>query len=236
MNELLWLVMMLVNFAGIISLYYLMGKKGLYIWVGFAIVLANIQVLKTIELFGFTTTLGNVIYGTTFLATDIMSELYGYKEAKKAVWVGFYTMIFTTVIMGLCLLFVPSPYDIGQESLLTIFGFMPRIAAGSLLAYFLSNHFDVWAYHRIKRKYGKKHQIWIRNNGSTMISQAIDTVVVTSVMFIGVYEWPVWWSVLFATYIMKWVVAVADTPFVYLARRIYEKKEGKNEISKGVST
>lgn len=236
MNELLWFILMFVNFAGIIFIYYWMGRKGLYIWMGFAIVLANIQVLKTIELFGLTTTLGNVIYGTTFLATDIISELHGYEAAKKAVWVGFYTMILTTGIMGLCLLFVPSPYDIGQESLVTIFGFMPRIAAGSLIAYFLSNHFDVWAFHHIKKKYGKKHQLWIRNNGSTMISQGIDSVVVCSIMFIGVYDWPVWWSVLLATYIMKWIVAAADTPFVYWARRMHEKKEAKNEISQGVST
>jgi hypothetical protein len=72
-NEILWVVLMLVNFILITAIYKLWGVQGLYIWMGFSIVVANIQVLKTIEIFGITATLGNIIYGTTFLMILIMS-------------------------------------------------------------------------------------------------------------------------------------------------------------------
>ncbi|GAI08768.1 unnamed protein product, partial [marine sediment metagenome] len=97
------------------------GKLGLYAWIGIAVILANIQVLKTVELFALVATLGNIIYGTTFLATDILSEVYGKAEAKKAVFMGFFFMIGATAIMWICLQFIPHISDFAQSSLETIF-------------------------------------------------------------------------------------------------------------------
>ena len=85
----LWLVEILVNFLLIILAYRLFGKWGLIMWIPVSTIIANIQVVQTIELFGFSATLGNVVYATSFLITDILSENYGKKEAKKAVWIGF---------------------------------------------------------------------------------------------------------------------------------------------------
>ena len=86
-NELLWLLLIAVNFGIVILAYRLFGKLGLYAWIGVAIIIANIQVLKTVELFTMVATLGNIIYGTTFLTTDILSEVYGKAAAKKAVFI-----------------------------------------------------------------------------------------------------------------------------------------------------
>ena len=91
-------------------------------------VLANIAVLKTIPFFGYVTAMGNIIYASTFFITDILSENHSHKDAQKAVWIGFFTLISTTVIMQLTLMFVPHSSDFAQGSLATIFGFFPRIA------------------------------------------------------------------------------------------------------------
>jgi len=72
-----------------------------------AIIIANIQVTKIIEVFGLVTAMGNVIYGSTFLVTDILTEKHGVKEAKKAVLIGFFAMVFATIIMQITLLFKP---------------------------------------------------------------------------------------------------------------------------------
>jgi len=85
LNEALWIVMMLASFSMILLAYVLFGKAGIYAWTAIAMILANIQVMRTVQLFGMVTAMGNIIYGTTFLATDILSENYGKKEAKKAV-------------------------------------------------------------------------------------------------------------------------------------------------------
>lgn len=137
-NVLLWILLLLVNFGLIILAYRLFGKVGLYSWMAIAAILANIQVLKTVELFGMVATLGNIIYGTSFLATDILAENHDKKEAKRGVWIGFFSLVATVIIMTICLWFIPHESDFAQSSLETIFSIMPRIAIASLIAYLIS--------------------------------------------------------------------------------------------------
>jgi queuosine precursor transporter len=223
-NEILWLVLLLANFLVIIALYRAMGKTGLFVWIPIAVMIANIQVLKTIGIFGLTATLGNIVYATSFLVTDILSENYGKEEARRAVWVGFFAIIVMTVFMNLALMFVPAESDFAQEPLSAIFQIMPRIAAASLLAYLISQRHDVWAYNFWRRRFPEDRHIWIRNNLSTMVSQLLDTVVFVLIAFWGIYEPRVMIEILVTTYFMKWIVAVADTPFIYWAKRIRERK------------
>lgn len=208
----------LVNFALFLACYRLLGKNGLYAWIGGATVLANIQVVKTIEMFGITMTLGNAIYATIYLTTDLLNEKYGEKEARKAVWFGFFTMIMSLVLMQMVLVFKPGPDDISQAALKTIFGLTPRIALGSLCAYFVSQFLDVRIFSRLKVKYPSRSQLWIRNNGSTGLSQLVDTLVFSSIAFIGIYPWDVWWQIALTTYVLKFVISVASTPVIYIAR------------------
>lgn len=217
MNELYWIIMLLVNFAAILISYRLFGRLGLYIWVPIAAIIANIQVTKTIELFGFEATLGNIVYATSFLVTDILSENYGKREATKAVAIGFFSLIVMTVLMQLALLFNPSSSDFAHGSLLTIFSIMPRIAIGSLAAYGISQTHDIWAYGFWKHRRPSQRYIWVRNNLSTMVSQLIDTIVFTLIAFYGVFPTEVLIEICLTTYLLKWIVAALDTPFIYLA-------------------
>ena len=231
-NELLWVVLMFVIFLFITLAYRLFGKTGLYAWIAMSMIIANMQVLKTIELFGFVTALGNVIYGTTFLATDILSESYGKKAAKKGVFIGFFVLIATTAVMQLTIYFIPHASDFASPALATIFGFLPRIAIASLTAYIISQSHDVWAFHFWKRVFKGKH-LWIRNNLSTMTSQLIDNTIFTWIAFVGffglfgwnqVFGWDIIIEIFLVSYVLKWIVAVVDTPFVYLAKW-FKKKE-----------
>lgn len=210
----------LVNFSLFLICYRFFGVKGLYAWIGVATVIANIQVTKTIDMFGFVMTLGNTIYGTIYLATDLLNEKYGSKEAKKAVWFGFFTLIMTTIMMQMALKFTPQAEDLAQTSLETIFGMMPRIALGSLCAYFTSQFLDVRLYSRIKKSFSKSNQLWIRSNGSTGISQLVDSLVFCTIAFAGVegYTWDIWFSIFITTYVIKFIICVASTPALYLAR------------------
>lgn len=220
-NELLWLGFALVNFVLMLITYRLFGKTGLFVWIGISTVIANVQVVKTVELFGVMATLGNIIYGTAFLATDILNEKYGRKEAQKGVWLGFTALLSMTLIMQMALWFQPHPFDFAQDSLETIFGLQVRIAAGSLTAYIISQYFDVWIYHMLKKAFSKDNQLWIRNNGSTMISQFVDTLIFTTIAFLGVFPFKEWLMIAFSTYFIKWIVAAIDTPFMYIAKRFH---------------
>jgi len=218
----LWLILMLVNFLAILLFYKLFDEVGLYSWIAISAIIANIQVLKTIELFGLVVTLGNIIYGTSFLATDILSEIHGKKKAKKGVYIGLLTLVSMTLIMQVSLMFVPHESDFAQEALQTIFGIMPRIAFASFLAYFISQLHDVWAFDYWKGKFPDRKYLWLRNNLSTLVSQLIDSIVFTSIAFYGVFESSVFIEILITTYVLKLLVALLDTPFVYIATKIKE--------------
>lgn len=226
-NELLWLAMLLANFFLIILAYKLFGKWGLIMWIPISVIVANIQVIQTVELFGLVSTLGNIVYATSFLVTDILSENYGKKEAKKAVWIGFFSLISMTLLMNLALVFKPLDGDdfalITHDATRTIFELMPRIAIASLSAYLLSQRHDIWAYDFWRKRFSKDNQIWLRNNLSTMVSQLIDSSVFVLIAFYGVYETAILFEIFITTYFLKWIVAAADTPFVYWGKRIFKK-------------
>lgn len=226
-NELFWFIEIIANFLLIILAYRLFGKWGLIMWIPVSTIIANIQVVQTIELFGFSATLGNVVYATSFLITDILSENYGRKEANKAVWIGFFSLISMTLLMNIALLYRPLEGDdfagVTHQSLNTIFSLMPRIALASLTAYVISQRHDVWAFHFWKTKFSSDNQLWLRNNLSTMVSQLFDSAVFVMIAFWGVFETSLLGEIFLTTYILKWLVAAADTPFVYWAKRIHRK-------------
>ncbi len=232
-NEILWLVMLAANFAGILFVYRFFGRVGLYAWVPIAVIVANIQVLKTVEIFGITAYLGNIVYATSFLATDILSENYGSRDAGRAVGIGFVSLAALTLYMNIALLSRPSPIDFAQQSMATLFTLLPRIALASFVAYGVSQVHDVWAYARLKSRRPDSRWIWLRNNLSTMVSQAVDSLIFVFIAFAGSIPWGEFWQIAFSTYLLKWLVAAADTPLVYLAagwkKRGLIREEGRGE-------
>jgi hypothetical protein len=228
-NEFLWLILLVANFLLIIFSYRIFGKQGLFIWVPIAAIVANIQVIQAIELFGFSATLGNIVYASSFLVTDILSENYDRKEANRAIWIGFFSVISMTLLMNIALYFSPLPNDdfaqTTHHSLSTIFEFMPRIVIASMLAYIISQKHDIWAYHFWRKRFSSRKLIWLRNNLSTMVSQLIDSLIFTVIAFYGIFETPVLIEIIISTYVLKWVVAAADTPFIYWAVHIKKKRE-----------
>ena len=216
-NEALWIGMLIANFAAIIIAYRLFGIVGLYVWIALAGVIANIQVSKTVEIFGITATLGNIVYAGSYLATDILSERYGRSAAARGVGVGFFAILSATLIMQIAVLFEPAASDQVSSSLQVVFGVLPRIAIASVLAYAVSQSHDVWAFHHWKVRFPAL--LWLRNNMSTIVSQLIDSVVFTVVAFVGVFPTAILVEIALSTYLFKVLVALVDTPFLYLATR-----------------
>ncbi|WP_088006308.1 queuosine precursor transporter [Indiicoccus explosivorum] len=224
-NEFWGLGFALLNFTALLVMYRLFGRTGLFAWVAISTILANIQVTKTIEIIGLTATLGNSLYASTFLATDILNEKYGRKDAQKAVWLGFSSLVIMMIAMQFALQFQPAESDFAQGALATIFGLIPRIALGSMIAYIASQLLDVHIFTLLKKLFPKDSQFWIRNNGSTMISQLLDTLIFTVIAFYGTFPFNVWLQIFISTYILKFIVAALDTPFGYLAKKITPQEE-----------
>ncbi|WP_370521089.1 queuosine precursor transporter [Cetobacterium sp. 2A] len=222
-NEILWFVKLLVSFLIVIGAYKTFGKVGLFIWIPISMFIANIEVIILVKLFGLHASLGNIPYASAFLVTDILSEKYGEKDAKKAIWIGFFTNIVVTFMINLALYFVPETDGLGMfNSLKSIFGLFPRFMIAGLIAYGISQYLDVYLYQVLKNKFPK--HLWIRNNGSTMISQLVDNILFTGMAFTGVFPLNVMFEIFLSTYILKWIVAALDTPFLYWATKIDGEK------------
>lgn len=224
-NEVLWFIFMLFDLSVVLLAFRRWGKTGLYVSIACAGIICNIQVVVLVELFGLVATLGNVVYASIFLATDILSEHYGVKEARKGVWIGFFFLAWATIAMQFAINFIPVQIEGNRaEYLVEIFRFMPRIAVASLIAYLVSQHHDIWAFDFWKQKTSGKY-LWLRNNASTWVSQLADTLVFTLIAFYGEVEVDVLVDIVITTYALKLIVAVVDTPFLYLSRILVSGRE-----------
>jgi uncharacterized integral membrane protein (TIGR00697 family) len=230
-NELLWLGYLLLDMCVVVLVYRYFGREGLTGYLIFALLACNIQVLKIVPLFGLTVTLGTILYGSIFLTTDILTEMHGRRAAQRAIWLGFTTMVMMAVFMYIGIQIAPAPFDRSHPHIVALFSVLPRIAAGSLLAYLLSQLLDVTLFVRIRRATGGR-MLWLRNNGSTLLSQAFDTLLFFTIGLAplpvlgpvpGFESWGNWAQVLVAAYLFKVIVSVSDTPFIYWARALGRK-------------
>jgi hypothetical protein len=161
-------------------------------------------------------------YALTFFASDCYSELYGRRAATVMVNVGFaMNFVLLALVWGTIFMPAANPEFAGQFR--TVLASGTNVVAGSLLAYVVSQNWDVFAFHRIREATDGDH-LWLRNVASTATSQAIDTVIFVSVAFyvaprlfgIGeAFQPSVVLSLIAGQYLLKLLIAVVDTPFVY---------------------
>lgn len=237
-NELILLGSVLLIFSTTVLLFGILGERGLYAWTVIATIMANIEVLILVRAFGMEQTLGNVLFASTFLCTDIASEIYGKKKADQIVNVGILAGCSFMLISQLWLLYIPSENDIMFEHIKAVFANTPRLIIVSLLVYGICQKFDVWLYDRwwsFTKKHFKDERrfLWLRNNGSTLISQLLNAVLFTLGAFYGVYDTPTLISVLYSSYAIFLVLALVDTFFIYIARRWHEKKQDAQGVQAG---
>lgn len=233
MNELLLIGSVLIIYGLVILAYKLFGKAGLYSMMVIATIIANIEVLIIVDAFGLEQTLGNVMFASTYLITDILSENEGKKTASKAVWIGVFTSIVMLIFTQYMRLYVPAESDWAKEHLNAIFATTPRLILGSIAGYVISQLFDVWLYHTWwkfteKKTESKRKFLWLRNNGSTLISQFINTIIFTTISFAGWYDFNTLINIMISSYVIYIFTSFLDTPAVYLARKMKDKENLKN--------
>ena len=225
-QETLWLLVVFYDLSLAIFLYRFFGKYGLYCAVILGIVLGNLQGGKVSELtlFGmqFNVSMGAILYSGIYFATDLLNEKFGKDEANRAVMLGFVANIAVMLTLVLSTKFLPSDLTGSaaevHDAISVLAFYSPIFIIGSLTAYLVSQRFDVWFFHYLKNlTNGKK--LWLRNNLSTMASQLIDTliyqftwVLATDLTFTQAF------AISMAKYIIKILIALIDTAFIYSLR------------------
>lgn len=230
MNELLLIFSLIVEFGLVLLAYKFFGKSGLHAMTAFCTIAANIEAMILINAFGLEQTLGNVLFAASFLITDILSENEGKKEANKAVNIGIFISVAFIIVSQSWLMYTPAEGDVIMPAIKEVFSGTPRIMLASICVYAITQRFDVWLYHKwwelTKRKFGNSRRfLWLRNNGSTLVSQLLNTILFTFGAFWGMYSLPVLLKICASSYIIFIVTSLCDTPVVYLARKIKEKSK-----------
>ena len=218
MNILYGFINIIVTFSLVVLIEKYFKKEGLYVWLSIATILANITVCKIIDVLSFTTSLGNVLFASTFLATDIMSEKYSKEEAKKGVYLSVFSGITFIIITQLTLLFIPSSDDVVNESMINLFSISIRTTTASMLMFFISNMVDIHLYNKLKDKY--PNELWLRNNISTILCNCVENYFFNMLAFIGILPISVIISIATTSTIIEIIIALMDTPFLYLSKKI----------------
>tara|TARA_B100000929_G_scaffold283707_1_gene265103 strand:- start:128 stop:781 length:654 start_codon:yes stop_codon:yes gene_type:complete len=158
---------------------------------------------------------GILPYPLTFLVTDLISEIYGQKKANLAVFSGFVASIFVLSFLWLGAQFNSIPSSIIDDfTYNAVFQNAWRLITASMAAYLFAQFIDVRVFHFWKKLTNGKH-LWLRNNGSTIASQLIDTTLVISILFVGVWDANQILSAIIDGWIFKMLMALLDTPIIY---------------------
>lgn len=224
-NELLLIGSLAVIYGGVLLWLKLFGPKALSALLALATVLANIEVLLLVRAFGMEQTLGNVLFASTFLITDVLSETCGKREATRAANVGIAASAMFLIVSQSWLWYIPSENDVFAPALHEIFANTPRLLLSSLIVYAVCQRLDVFLYHRIwaqteKRTGSKTKLLWLRNNAATLISQAVNCFAFNFAAFWNIYPLETLVRISLAGYVIFIVTSLLDTPFLYAARKI----------------
>ena len=233
--EALWVITVFYDLLLASLLFYFFGKEGLYLAIVLGIVLSNLQGGKVSDVVifdrTFTVSMGAIMYSGIYFATDLLSEKYGRREANRAVILGALANIAVMLTLILSTFFLPSDVadsaDEVHNAISTLAVYSPIFVIGSITAYLISQLFDVWIFHKIKSITGTR-MLWLRNNLSTLLSQALDTFIYTFVWILaGQLDFSTAAAIALSKYIFKFAIAILDTIFICMFR----ERKPKNWLS-----
>jgi len=181
-----------------------------------------------LEIFGvklFELSVGILPYPLTFLITDIISEIYGKKRANQVVVTGIFASLFSLLIVLISNTVPATPWSpVSDTMFTTVFGSTAIAVTASMMAYLFAQFIDIQIYHFWKR-YTKGKHLWLRNNGSTFSSQFIDTLTILVLLCsFKIIAWDKFYGLLVSGILFKWLIALCDTPFMYLLVYLFKKR------------
>lgn len=228
MNHLYLVIEIIVAFSLLLAAKKFFGKAGIMAWIALATVFANIFEAKNMELFGLNLAAGHVMFGSVFLATDMLSEYYGKQTAKKGVWVGLFADVALIVCSQLCRLYAPSQVDTADPAIQRLFTMSLRITIASAVMFFISNWCDVILFAKIKQLTNGRY-LWLRNNVATILCNCLENFLFYILAFYPSFSMEQIISMGLATCLLECVIGICDTPFLYLAKHLRHGDEA-NEV------
>lgn len=226
MNNILFCAELLLAFAGLFFAERLFKEKGLIAWSVFAVIFANIQLIVNADILFMETCLGNVLFGTVFTATDIMTEKYGKRLAYKLIYICASILALSALFSLITISYTPNALDANMPAVKGVLTNGFRAFLGSLTAFLIGNVYDIFIYDKMRTKTEGK-LMWLRNNVATMSAQLFDNVVLFTILFAGEMPFKDILIISCTSWVIEFIVALVDTPFLYLTVKsgLFERKE-----------
>lgn len=213
--------------SAILAKYY--GKEALTVGFISLLLMSNIVAIKIVGFSRWNVPAAILIYSSTFLVTDLLTEFYGLKEAQKTVMFGFFANMVMIFSIWISLSWAAAPFWEGQEAMEQILGLVPRIVIASMIGYLISQNFEIYVFHFWKEKF-KGKQLWLRNNLTSLITMFIDTIIFIPLAFYGTMPESVIRELIIGQYIVKILIASIDTGFIYAVHDLYKRLPEKFPI------
>jgi uncharacterized integral membrane protein (TIGR00697 family) len=198
------------------------------------LLISNIASSKILLLGPFTFDGGTILFPVSYIFGDVLTEVYGYRRARRVIWAGFFA---TALMAGVLALVGRLPAAEGwshQAAYDAILGLTPRIVAGSLIAYWAGEFSNSYLISRMK-VWTRGKFLFLRTIGSTLVGEGVDTLLFVVIAFAGVLPGSLLVSIIVSNYIFKVLFEAAATPFTYLLVDGLKRREGVDHFDRGIS-
>lgn len=204
--------------------------SGLFVGV---LVLSNILAVKMVKIGPFVFDGGTLLFPFSYIFGDVLTEVYGYRDARKVIWTGFVVLLFMVCNIWLIgILPAEGSWNL-QGAFNDILLQMPRISAGSICGYFIGSYSNSAVLSKMKIMTGGKY-LWMRTIGSTLVGELLDSAVFVAIAFSFMYDASILIVMVFSNYLFKTAIEVICTPFTYLVVGFFKKHEHIDTYDYGV--
>lgn len=188
------------------------------------LLISNLASTKILDFGAFTFDGGTLIFPLSYIFGDVLTEVYGYKRSRKVIWTGFFSAALMSITLGVVAILPPNTEWVWQEAFTALFGMVPRIIVGSLVAYFVGEFVNSYIMSKMKIMTKGKY-LWLRTIGSTILGEGFDTIIFVTIAFWGTMSTEVITAIIISNYVFKVGVEILFTPITYKVSSFLKKSE-----------
>jgi uncharacterized integral membrane protein (TIGR00697 family) len=189
-----------------------------------SLITANITAVKLVSVFGLVLPAAIIIFPISYICGDVLTEVYGYRQARRVIWLGFACNLFAVIAIWLGGLLPPASFWDGQAAYERILGYVPRLLAASFLAYLVGEFANSFVLAKMKIATGGRW-LWTRTIGSTLVGQGLDSLVFITVAFAGTIPLAGLLPIILTQWLVKSVYEAIATPLTYGVVNFLKRQE-----------
>ena len=190
-----------------------------------SLIVANITAVKLIGFFGFVLPAAIVVFPISYILGDVLTEVYGYRVARRVIWLGFLCNLLAVAAIILGGLLPAAPFWDAQEAYDRILGYTPRLLAASFLAYLVGEFANAIVLAKMKVATNGRW-LWSRTIGSTLVGQGLDSLVFIVLAFVGTIPASAMLAAVVTQWLVKSLYEALATPLTYVVVNRLKRSEG----------